>query len=208
MPALDAFILPPRNPATARVRIGGLGLVERAILAVHRGGVERIVISSTCEIAAATLDRLVRGGVPVVVAGESLAGSLSAGRGLVVASADVVFEPAAVGALVGKLASRNLSAVAAAEASPGTLAAFTADAAKGLHGAIGDRDLLERMDAIRVASLDTTFCRPIGASGDGPGIERSCVRRTRGLAGLIVRVGRLLSLPATRACLRLRLSAS
>jgi hypothetical protein len=203
MPAIEAFILPPANPAIVNVRIGGLGLTERAILALHRGGVARIGVSNGCEMSAAMVRRLVGDGVPIFLGHESLMSSpTTAGRSLVVVSADVVFEPAAVRALVAKLASRNLPAVAAAEASPGTFAAFTSEGARSLHGAVDDRSLLGRMDGVRAAGLDTAFCRPIGALGDAPSIERSCVGRSRGLARVIARVARLL---ATRACLRLRM---
>jgi hypothetical protein len=206
VPAIDALVLPPTNPAIVNVRIGGLGLTERAILALQRGGVERIGVSSACEMAAAMLHRLAGDGEPIVLGHESLMiSSAAAGRSLIVVSSDVVFEPAAVRALVAKLTSRNLPAVAAAEASPGTFAAFTSEGAKSLHGAVDDRGLLGRMDGVRAAGLDTAFCRPIGALDDGPSIERRCLGRSRGLARVIARVGRLFSPAATRACLRLRM---
>ena len=206
MPSIEALVLPPTNPAIVHVRIGGLGLTERAILALHRGGVDRIGVSNGCEMSAAMVHRLVGDGVPIFMGHESLTSSSSTdGRSLVVVSADVVFEPAAVRALVAKLTSRNLPAVAAAEASPGTFAAFTAEGAKSLHGAVGDRGLCDRMDGVRTASLETAFCRPIGGVGDAPSIERSCVGRLKGIARVIARVARLFSAPAARACLRPRM---
>lgn len=157
MPGTDAFLMPPRDPGTASVRVRGRSLCERAILALRHSGIERITVSGECLIDAATLRRLARRGITLLSRrpGETEA------RPLVVMSADVVFEPAALTALVGLLESRT--AVAAIEASPGTFAALTPNAAGALHDVMTDRGMLERLNAVRVSSLGGPACHAVTA---------------------------------------------
>lgn len=202
MPDTEAFILPPRNPATAPVRLERRSLCERAILALRRGGIERIVVSSECRFGVATLRRFARLHISLLTRESAMISAIH-GRRLVVVSADVVFEPAAVSALVDTLASHNLSAVAAAGASPGTFAAFTPDAAESLHGA-SDRDILDRVDTVRVASLDTAFCRAIVKPGDAAAVQRSYRNHINRAESVTTRLARLFS----RVFFRVRMSAN
>lgn len=200
MPDTEAFVLPPRDPATATAR-KGRSLCERVLLALHRGGVDRLVVSSKCDIADATRRRFARLRIPLLT--REAAACPVDGTRLVVVSSDVVFEPGAVRALVDKLVSRNVPAVAAMEASPGTFAALGPDAAGRLARTGSDADILDRLDTIRVTSLGNAFCRPILKPGDAAEIERSYTRHIRRLDGLMAKVARLLTLPITRVFHRL-----
>ena len=155
MPGTDAFLMPPRNPGTASVRVRGRSLCERAIFALRRSGIERITVSGECLIGGATLRRLARRGITLL----SRRPAETETRPLVIMSADVVFEPAALTALVGLLESRT--AVAAIEASPGTFAALAPDAARALRDVMPDRGVLERLDPVLVSSLGGPVCHAV-----------------------------------------------
>jgi hypothetical protein len=133
-------------------RLAGQSLCERAILALKRGGVERIFVSNDCPMGVAAIRRLADRGISLLTRGAA-ANTTPDRRSLVVVSADVAFEPGAVHRLVGRLATQNVLALAAYEASPGTFVALTPDAAASIHAAGSDRDILDRLDPVRVTSL-------------------------------------------------------
>lgn len=203
MPDIDAFILPPRNPATATIRLGGRSLCERAILALRRGGIERIAVSGECTMGVGALRRLAHAGIALLTR-EAAMTSTTEGRQLVVVSSDVLFEPAAVNAIVSKLSSKQMAAVAASEASPGTFVALRPDAAARLRRGASDRDILDRLDAIRVTSLGGEFCRAIMGRGDAAAVEHSYTSHIHRVDHFTIKLTRFATLPFRRAWLRLR----
>ncbi len=203
MPETDAWILPPRNPATAAVRLERHTLCERAILALRRSGIERIAISDECRMGVAGLRRLARHGIAVMTR-QSASDAPADRRRVVIVSSDVMFEPSAVGALVERLSSAVAGAVAAAEASPGTFVALTPEAATRLDRRSTDREILRRLDAVRVASLGDRFCRAIIRRRDAPGVERSYISHVHRFDGMTKRLVRLLGAPFEGLLFRLR----
>lgn len=187
MTATDAYVLPPRNPATTGVRLERRSLCERAILALRRGGVDRIVVSSECRMGVAMLKRLARAGITLLTRDAARSWAMD-GRRLVVVSADVVFEPAAVGALVETLHAHKVPAVCATEASPGTFAALMPEAAQRVRQTRDDRDLLERLDPAPSAALSGPFCEVITGRADARAIERRVAKRAGRLQHLVTRL--------------------
>ncbi len=207
MSETDAWILPPRNPATAGIRLERRSLCERAIVALRKSGIDRIAISTECRLGAATLRRLARLGIALLTR-ESAREATAEGRRVVVVSSDVVFEPAAVSALVDRLAAPGARVVAAAEASPGTFAAFSPAAATDLPRASSDRDILDRLDSVRVTSLGGRFCRAIVGRRDAFAVERSYTNHVHRLDGTTKKVARLLLSPFSRVLRRLAAGVS
>ncbi len=203
MPETDAWILPPRNPATAAVRLERRTLCERAIVALRRSGIERIAISDECRMGGAALRRLARHGIAVLTR-QSSSDPAADRRRVVIVSSDVVFEPSAVGALVERLSSAGTGAVAAAEASPGTFVALTPEAATTLDRRSSDREILRRLDPVRVASLGGRFCRAIARRRDAPGVERSYIGHVHRFDGMAKRLLRLAAAPFETLLSRLR----
>ena len=203
MPHTDAWILPPRNPATAAVRLERHTLCERAILALRRSGIERIAISEECRMGVAALRRLARHGIAVLTRQSAWDGAADSRR-VVIVSSDVVFEPSAVGALVEKLSSAGVDAVAAAEASPGTFVAVAPEAATGLDRRSSDREILRQLDPVRVASLGGRFCRAITGRRDAVAIEQSYISHVHRFDGLTRRLVRLAAAPFVRLLFRHR----
>lgn len=193
MPHTDAFVMPPRDGATVKVRPGRQSLCERAILALRRGGVERIFVSSDCPINAAAIRRLRDRGISLLRRGTG-GSTATDGRRLLVVSADVTFEPCAVHALVDRLAAQNAAALAAYEASPGTFAALMPDAAVPVHGAASDRDILDRLDSVRVTSLGGAI-----AAGETPKDGHGLGGYFHPLQRLSTRLARILTLHPTRS---------
>lgn len=209
MTNIEAFVLPPRNSTTAPARIGGLAAAERTVLALYRGGIDRIVVSAGCDIDVDTTARLVKRGVPALLARDAGQDWVTPGAALVAVSCDVVFEPAAVRALVAKLAELDLPALAAVEAcAPGVFAAFRPSSAQTFAAATSKEDLFGLFDALRVVRLGGAFCRVASTSHDTPGIERAYIRRSNGVESPTTQIARFFSLPLSRAFLRLGMSAN
>lgn len=171
MPHTDACVLPPRDPAMRSPRLAGQSLCERAILALKRSGVERIFVSSDCPMGVAAIRRLADRGISLLTRGAA-AKTAADRRSLVVVSADVAFEPGAVHTLVGMLATQDVAALAAYEASPGTFVALTPDAAASIHAAGSDRDILARLDPVRVTSLGRSSGLAGAVAGRSDATER------------------------------------
>lgn len=190
MMRIDAFVLPPRNPATAAIRVERRSLCERAIFALRRGGVDRIVVSSECRMGVAMLRRLARAGITLLTRDSARSWAMD-GRRLVVVSADVVFEPAAVGALMDTLDSHKVAAVTAAGASPGTFAALMPEAAERVRRTRSDCDILERLDPVPATALSGPFCQAVTGQSDARAIERGVAKRAGPLRHVITRLRQL-----------------
>lgn len=200
---MEALILPPVSRAVRNVVLGGLSVAERAALALHQGGVNRVLVPRTCGIDDASVARLARHGIVVTRAGEAPLASIAPGGGALIVSADVVFEPSAVGALLEHIRARGWSGGAAADPTPGTFVALTPSAVDALRAAPETR-VLEALGALRVVALGAVFCRVLSGAKGAKALQRDYLAHRHGPAGLIVRVIRSFSMLATALFLRLQ----
>ena len=199
---MEAFILPPVSQGVRSVVLGGLSLAERAVLALHRGGINRVLVQRTCGITEASVARLARHGVVVTRVGDTPLSSVAPGEGAIILSADVVFEPSAVGALVEQIRARGWSGAAATDPAPGTFVALTPSAVDALRAA-PEQGVLEAVGALRVCGLGALFCRVLSKAGDAQAIQRQYMLHRYGPERPFLRVMRAFSTRATTAFLRL-----
>ncbi len=206
MMTFEALLL-PASPEAASARIAGLDLVERALLTLQRGGIDRITIAPGCPIEAGALARLARRGVSAVVAHGPALAQVGAGRGVVVLSADVIVEPAAVHALAERGGSGTADGLAAREASPRTFALLSPGAVDRLRDA-PIAGIVEALGSLQVRRIGAVFCEVVHSPREAPAITRAYVRQRNGVEGFWMDRLRRLSLPVTRAFLRLGVSAN
>jgi hypothetical protein len=203
----DALVLPPRRPDLDRVRVGGLPLVERAALTLHHAGMDRILVSGARLTDAGLPARLARRGVTVTrVDGDSI-GATRAGGGLVVVSADVLFDARAVAALMAAGQQDGARGVSAPAALGGLLVYLPPPVVDRLRGCVSiPRALFLLYRAGGIANLDPVpgFCRPVPPDGRTWRVERDYLRH-RGGDGLLARAMRAFSVPTSQVLLRLGL---
>ena len=109
MAAVDAVVLPAISPAVSNTLVGGLALAERAVIALHRGGIDRVHVSPALALDDKATVRLSKRGIRITAASDRPLASVAADRAVVVVTADAVFEPSAVSALADQVAARGWS---------------------------------------------------------------------------------------------------
>jgi phosphatidylglycerophosphate synthase len=208
--SIDALVLPPRLPQLDRTIVGGLSLAERAVLALHRAGVDRITVSSERLDDPDLVGRLAGKGVGVTIAHTEPFKAISASSALIVVSADVVFEPRTIAALVAA-ADDDTRGVYALSAFDGILCyLLPAIVARLRDEPLPERALLRlvRSDDLSPASTDPHFCRPLPLGRGVWRLERDYIRRRNGTEGVFTRAIRWFSVPVSQVLLRLHVSAN
>ena len=200
---VEALILPPGSRQVRGVVFGGLRVAERAALTLGRAGINRVLVPRTCGIGEGSVARLARHGVVVTRAGEALLASVAAGSGLLIVSADVVFEPSAVRVLLERLRARGWTGAAAADPSPGTFVALTPPAVDALRTA-SERRVLEAIGALRVCDLGPVFCRVLSGADGARAIQRDYMIHRHGPERLFSRTIRGFSIRTAALLLWLR----
>ena len=205
MPKVDALVLPPRKTVFDGTLIGGLSLVERAVLALHQAGVERIVVSTERVDGPRLVSNLAARNVAVELAPGSAA-SIRPDHAAIVVTSDAIFEPAAVAALVAK-----------AESSPGQMTLVTSALAAVvayLPPSLVDQSrpfasmkeaiwsLYRRHLTTRV-EVSPAFCQPVPVDGHVWQIEADELRHRLGPDAFYTRPVRALSRPLMQVCLRM-----
>ena len=205
MPRVDALVLPPRKPVFDGTLIGGLSLVERAVLALHQAGVERIVVSSERVDGPRLVSNLAARNVSVELAPGNAA-AIRPDHAAIVVTSDAIFEPAAVAALVAK-----------AESSPGqmtlvtsALAALVAylppslvDQARSFASMKAAIWSFYRQHLATRVEIAPAFCQPVPVDGHVWQVEADELRHRLGPDSLYTRPVRALSRPLTQICLRM-----
>ncbi len=186
---------------------GGLPLAERAVLALHRGGIDRVHVARALRFDPATQRKLSGRGITVDVAGEAPLVRVTSGAAVLVVSADSVFEPAAVRALAGRLATLGWAGGAAGVSAPATFALLMPDGVDA-HRNGSESDLLNAIGALRVVDIGSSFCRALPGPEDVRALERAYIRHRNGVEGPYTRAIRAFSVRTTPWLVRLRLSAN
>lgn len=210
MTRLDAIVVPPRRPLIERAKIGGLPILERTVLALDRAGLERIVVAGARHNQADLVQRLARRGVEIdVMTGEGVS-AVRPGHAAVIISTDVVFEPAAVAALVSRGLEHPGHAVCAKAALGGILSYLPADVVDRLREHPSVRQamwLLYRGGLMAIVDIGLAFCRPVPPDGRMWNLEAEDIRRRAASDGFLARAMGLLSVPTSQILLRLRVAA-
>jgi hypothetical protein len=210
MPRVDALVLPPRKPEFDATVIGGLSLVERAVLALHQAGVERIIVSTERVDGPRLVSSLAARNVAVELAAGSAA-AIRPEHAAIVVTSDAIFEPAAVAALVAK-----------AESAPGqmtivtsALAALVAylppslvDQARSFASMKTAIWSLYRQHLATRVEIGPAFCQPVPIDGHVWQVEADELRHRLGPDAFYTRPVRALSRPLTQICLRMRVPAT
>lgn len=207
MTAVDAVVLPARTPAVANILLGGLGLAERAVIALHRGGIDRIHVSPGLALDDDAKRRLFKRGITIIDATDRPLALVSPDRAVVVVTADAVFEPAAVSALVDRVAALAWPGAAASTTTPAVFALLTPEAVDRQRAA-SEPELLREIGSYRLCSIEPTFCRAVIRAEDVPSVEREYIRHRNGVEGPFTRAIRAFSVRTSPWLVRLRLTAN
>jgi hypothetical protein len=207
---MTGLVLPPRNPWFDRTRLGGLGLIERAIRELHRAGVDDIVVSAERLDDPALTARLAAGGIVIRVAHRNLLAALPQGNGVVIVSADVVFESGALTRLVDSGRGDATHGRRVQDAAGGMLAYLppsVLDTIRVYDSVYHGLSLLHYRGVLVSVDVSPLFCRSIPADGAVLRLERDYIRARNGSEGCFTRIIRIFSAPVSQALLRLRVSA-
>jgi hypothetical protein len=153
----DALLLPPLMPALSDLHVSRRGLAEHSATALQQAGIGRILILPGVNLDRGAAERLAAAGLTIEVASDRVLETLPPHRGLVVLSVDVFFDRGAIAALFDRMSALNLEGAAAAESSPGTLAAVSATTADEWRH-LDRQDLIARVGALRALRLGESRC--------------------------------------------------
>lgn len=205
MVSVSGVVFPPRRSSFDRLAIEGLPLFERAVLALRRSGIERLVVAPGRADGRALVERLDAKGVAVTIAPPHRAVS-DQGSATVLVSADVVFDTEAIAALIREGERTTTTAVLAKDALGGLLAYLQ----PGMADEIGEPSTITRAlwrlyDAGRLTLVDlgAGFCQPIPPDGRLWELETDDIRSRTPSGGIFTRMLRRFSVPTTVALLRL-----
>lgn len=205
MTEMDAVVLPAGSPTLSNTLIGGLGLAERAVIALHRGGIDRVHVSPSLRLDEAATRRLAKRGITIIAATDRPLASVAPDRAVVVVTADAVFEPAAVSALAERVAALGWQGGVASTAAPAAFALLTPEAVDRQRNA-SESELQREIGSYRVCAIGTAFCRPLVRPEDAPALERDYIRHRNGVEGPFTRAIRAFSVRTTPWLVWLRLS--
>ncbi len=206
MTAIDALVLPARSAAVASQVFGGLALAERAAVALHRGGIDRVHVSPSIMLDARAAS-LSKRGIAADRAGERPLAAVAPGRAVLVVTADAIFEPDAVRAIVARLAASGRAGGAAPTAAPATFALLMPQMVDEQRGATED-ELLAAIGGLRLADVAPAFCRALSKPRDIAALEREYIRHRNGVEGPFTRAIRFFSIRTSPMLVRLHLTAN
>jgi hypothetical protein len=204
IPELDALVLPPRKPDLDHTTIGGLPLVERAVLALHQAGVQRIVVATERVDGPRLLRNLATRHIAVEFAPAS-ASVIRPDHAAIVVTSDAIFEPAAVAALVhrGAQTSDQVTVVTGALAA---LVAYVPPALVDRARAFGSVSTalwsFYRQQLTTRVEIAPAYCQPVPVDGHVWHLEAQELRRRLGPPSWYARPLRALSRPVTQLGLR------
>jgi phosphatidylglycerophosphate synthase len=199
-----------RNAGTAAGRtriVGGLSLLERAVLAAQRAGVRRGVVVGTGEPSGSMAARLRARGADVIFADWSAFPQLDLAGGVLLIRNDVLVEPRALVMLLDRSRAEDVPGVLVAGGSAGDpdVAIVSASAGAALAGANGADDLmgrLARMKPRREVSLAPWFCRRLESDSDLAEAETAYIRHQNGRESFFTKQIRRFSVPLSRVLVR------
>ena len=196
-----------RQGAGRSLIVGGLSLVERAVLAAQRAGVPRSVVVGTEEQDASMAARLRTRGADVSFADWSAFQRLDFPDGVLLIRNDVLVEPRALVMLLDSSRTDDVRSllVAGGSASDPDLAIVPASAATVLAGANGADDLLGHVARIGPrceVSLAPFFCRRLEPDSDLAEVETAYIRHQNGRESFFTKKIRKFSVPLSRVLVR------
>lgn len=205
----DAIVLPPRKASLIGAKVGGLPLLERAVLTLTAAGVPRILVPGRV-LDDAKAKQLIQRGAPVHCSPTTARRAVEPGHALIVVSADVIFEPRAIGELVARSQDHPGHAVGASAALGGVLAYLPAELTARLDGQCSLLQAiwqLHRDGLARLVDLGTAFCRPLPPDGRTWEVEAEDLGRRYTTGSLVRRAARVLAVPTSQVLLRLGVPA-
>lgn len=187
--------------------VGGLSLVERAVLAAQRAGVPRSVVVGTEAPVGSTAARLRARGAKVSFADWTAFKRLDLTDGVLLIRNGVLVEPRALAMLLDRSRTEDVRGVLVAGGSTGDpdLAMVSSSAAGALVGANGADDLMRRLAHIeprREVSLAPFFCRRVLPDSDLAEIETAYIRHQNGRESFFTKKIRKFSVPLSRVLVR------
>ena len=198
------------NARTAAGRtpiVGGLSLVERAVLATQRAGVPRSVVVGTQDPGGSMAARLRARGADVTFADWSAFQWLDFSHGVLLIRNGVLVEPRALVMLLDRSRTEDVPGLLVAGGSAGDpdLAIVPASAGAALEGTHGADDLmgrLARMEPRREVSLAPFFCRRLDSDSDLADAETAYIRHQNGRESFFTKQIRRFSVPLSRVLVR------
>ncbi|RPI51285.1 MAG: hypothetical protein EHM55_19340 [Acidobacteria bacterium] len=194
--------------ACAPTLVGGLSLVERAVLAAQRAGVNRSVIAGSAHPHEATRARLNARGADVTFVEWSALPHLDLSDGALVIRDGVLVEPRALAALLdhSRASDRTVLVAGGTENDP-ALALVPPGAVRALGGVASDGEFLTWLASTqpqRRVSLGPLFCRRLRAASDVASAETDYIRRENGGKGesFFTKQIRRFSVPLSRVLVR------
>jgi phosphatidylglycerophosphate synthase len=187
--------------------VGGLSLVERAVLAAQRAGVPRSVVIGTEEPVGSTAARLRARDAKVSFADWNAFQRLDLTDGVLLIRNGVLVEPRALAMLLDRSRTEDVRGVLVSGGSAGDpdLAIVRSSAAGALVGANGADDLMRRLTHIEPrleVSLAPFLCRRVEPDSDLAEIETAYIRHQNGRESFFTKKIRKFSVPLSRVLVR------
>jgi phosphatidylglycerophosphate synthase len=190
-----------------RLIVGGLSLVERAVLAAQRAGVRRSVVVGALDTGGAMTARLRARGADVTFIDWPALADLDFSDGVLLIRNGVLVEPRALGVLLDRLGTHeDLDGVlVAGSAGDPDLAIVPANVSGALFGATAVEELwarLARIEPRREVSVAPFFCRRLEFDSDLAAAETAYIRHQNGRESFFTKKIRRFSVPLTRVLVR------
>lgn len=191
-----------------RLIVGGLSLVERAVLAAQRAGVRRSVVVGALDTGGVMAARLRARGADVTFIDWPALAHLDFSDGVLLIRNGVLVEPRALGVLLDRFGTHeDLDGVLVAGGSAGDagLALVPANASGALFGATAVEELwarLARIEPRREVSVAPFFFRRLESDSDLAAAETAYIRHQNGRESFFTKKIRRFSVPLTRVLVR------
>jgi phosphatidylglycerophosphate synthase len=196
-----------RSAAGQRWMVGGLSLIERAVLAAQRAGIRRSVVVGAAEPTGVMAAGLSARGADVTFADWRALQRLDFSSGVLFIRSGVLVEPRALAMLLDCSRTEDVPGVLVAGGSAGDpdLALVPARASAALVGANGTENLrvrLARVEPLREVSLAPFFCRRLESGSDLEEAESAYIRHQNGRESFFTKKIRRFSVPLSRVLVR------